>query len=72
MYKYNFPNNSQTNNMKEGDIMKSENKKIYSEENFLANGTKVQNQKVAKNSFNTSIEEPALNESGIEAKKKGF
>lgn len=51
--------------------MKNQNKKVYSKENYLANGTKTQNQ-WAKNRYNTTVEEPALNESGIEAKKKGF
>ena len=37
----------------------------------LKNDTKSQNQ-WAKNRQNTSIEEPGINESGIEAKKKGF
>ena len=47
------------------------NKKVYSKSNYLKNGFKTQNQ-YAKNSFNTSIEEPGINESGIEAKEKGF
>lgn len=47
------------------------NKKVYSKRNYLKNGSKTQNQ-YAKNSFNTSIEEPGINESGIEAKEKGF
>ena len=51
--------------------MKNQNEKVYSKENFLKNGTKTQNQ-WAKNKYNTTVEEPALNESGIEAKKKGF
>lgn len=51
--------------------MKNNNKKDYTKENFLRNGAKTQNQ-YAKNSFNTTIEEPALNESGVEAKKRGF
>ena len=51
--------------------MKYANEKIYSKENYLRNGHKSQNQ-YAKNSFNTSIEEPGINESGLEAKKKGF
>ena len=37
--------------------------------NYLANGHKTQ---WAKNHINTSIEEPGINESGIEAKKRGF
>ena len=51
--------------------MDSENKKYFTKENYLKNGSKTQNQ-WAKNKLNTTIEEPALNESGIEAKKKGF
>ena len=51
--------------------MKSENKKVHSEKNYLKNGSKTQNQ-YAKSSFNTTIEEPELNESGVEAKKRGF
>ncbi|AUO15618.1 hypothetical protein [Clostridium taeniosporum] len=51
--------------------MKNDNKKTYSKDNFLRNGTKSQNQ-YAKSSFNTTIEEPGLNKSGIEAKKRGF
>lgn len=51
--------------------MDSQHKRVYSKENYLKNGVKTQNQ-FAKSSFYTSIEEPALNESGIEAKKNGF
>lgn len=51
--------------------MKTKNKKDYSKENYLSNGNKTQNQ-WSKNHINTSIEEPGINESGIEAKKKGF
>ncbi|ELC8442797.1 hypothetical protein [Clostridium sp. LIBA-8841] len=51
--------------------MKSINKKVYTKEKYLANGNKTQNQ-WSKNHLNTTIEEPALNESGIEAKKRGF
>lgn len=51
--------------------MKNNNNRDYSKENVLRNGSKTQGQ-YAKNSFNTTIEEPALNESGVEAKKKGF
>ena len=51
--------------------MKNNNRKDYDRKSFLRNGSKTQNQ-YAKNSFNTTIEEPALNESGIEAKKRGF
>lgn len=51
--------------------MKYRNKKQYSKDNYLKNGTKTQNQ-YAKSSFNTTVEEPGINESGIIAKKKGF
>ncbi|WP_321833778.1 hypothetical protein [Clostridium butyricum] len=51
--------------------MQNNNKRNYSKENFLRNGNKSQGQ-YAKNSFNTSIEEPGINESGVIAKKNGF
>lgn len=51
--------------------MRYSNKKDYSKTNFLRNGNKTQNQ-YGKSSFNTTIEEPAKNESGIEAEKRGF
>ena len=51
--------------------MNNNNKRNYSKDNYLRNSTKTQNQ-YAKSSFNTTIEEPALNESGVEAKKRGF
>lgn len=51
--------------------MNTKNYRHYSKENYLANGNKTQNQ-YAKNSFNTIVKEPGINESGIEAKKKGF
>ena len=47
------------------------NRREYTKENYLKNGTKAQNNN-PKNKYVTTIEEPALNESGIEAKKKGF
>lgn len=47
------------------------NKREYTKENYLRNGEKTQNQH-SKNSFNATIEEPGINESGIIAKKKGF
>ena len=52
-------------------MKKYNNKREYSKENFLKNGTKTQGQ-FAKSSFNTTIEEPGINESGLEAKKRGF
>ena len=51
--------------------MDSKNRKEYSKANYLKNGNKSQGQ-YAKNSFNTTIQEPALNESGLDAKKRGF
>ena len=51
--------------------MQNNNKRNYSKENVLRNGSKSQNQ-VSKNSFTNTIETPAMNESGIEAKKRGF
>ena len=51
--------------------MKNNNRRDYSKENYLRNGSKSQEQ-FSKNSFNTTIEEPALNESGLDAKKRGF
>ena len=47
------------------------NKREYTKENYLRNGLKSQNNN-PKNKYVTTIEEPAQNESGIEAKKKGF
>lgn len=51
--------------------MKNDNIKTYSKENALRNTVKTQNQ-YTKNSFNTTTEEPALNSSGVDAKKRGF
>lgn len=51
--------------------MKSQKEREFTKENYLKNGNKTQHQ-YAKSSFNTTIEEPALNESGIMAKKRGF
>lgn len=51
--------------------MKNNNNKDYSKSNFLRNGNKTQNQ-YSKSSFNTTIEKPEKNESGIEAEKRGF
>ena len=53
------------------EIMQNNNKRDYSKKNYLRNGSKSQGQ-YAKNSFNTSIEEPGINESGEIAKKNGF
>ncbi|WMJ79724.1 hypothetical protein RBU49_12715 [Clostridium sp. MB40-C1] len=51
--------------------MKKEHEKEWTKGNFLANGVKTQNQ-WAKNKLNTTVKEPGINESGIEAKKKGY
>jgi len=51
--------------------MKNDNRKTHSKENTLRNGTKTQNQH-ANSHYNFTTEEPALNESGVEAKKRGF
>lgn len=51
--------------------MDSQNHREYSRENYKKNGTKSQGQ-YAKSSFNTTIEKPGINDSGLEAKKKGF
>lgn len=47
------------------------NRREYTKENYLKNGSKTQNNN-PKNKYVTTIEEPALNKSGIEAKEKGF
>lgn len=51
--------------------MKSKNKREATEANYLSNEIKTE-QPMSKNSFVSTIQNPALNESGIEAKKKGF
>lgn len=51
--------------------LENNNKRDYTKENYLRNGTKTQNQ-YAKNSINNLVEEPALNKSGEEAKRRGF
>jgi len=51
--------------------MKNDNKKTHSKENYLRNGSKTQNQS-ANGHYKFTTEEPALNESGVEAKKRGF
>ena len=47
------------------------NRRDYTKENYLKNGVKSQNNN-PKNKYVTTIEEQALNESRIEAKKKAF
>lgn len=51
--------------------MKNDNKRTHSKENVLRNGTKIQNQS-SNSSYNFTIKEPGINESGEEAKKRGF
>lgn len=51
--------------------MNSKNKRQMEEANYLVNEVKTE-QPMSKNSFVSTIQSPALNESGIEAKKKGF
>jgi hypothetical protein len=51
--------------------VKKHNKREWTKENYKANGHRTQNQR-AQNSFNTTIEEPGTNESGEEAKRRGF
>lgn len=51
--------------------MKYANKRLFTKENYLRNGFKSEDQ-YAKSSFNTTIKQPGINESGIEAKKRGF
>ncbi|SUY47544.1 Uncharacterised protein [Clostridium putrefaciens] len=51
--------------------MNKKDKKEWSKENYLANGHKTQNQ-WAKNKLATTVEEPGINESGLEAKRKGY
>lgn len=48
---------------------REEDKRKYKKENYLRNGNKSQGQ-YAQSSFNTTIEEPGTNESGIVAKKR--
>lgn len=51
--------------------MKSKNKREMSKKNYLVNEVKT-DEPMSKNSFVSTIQSPVLNESGIEAKKKGF
>ena len=51
--------------------MQNNNKRDYSKKEYLRNGTKTQNQ-ASKNQFVNTVEQPRMNESGMEAKKKGF
>lgn len=51
--------------------MKYDNERNYSKENVLRNGTKTQGQ-YAKSSFNTTIEKPGINESGLMLRREDF
>lgn len=51
--------------------MENNNNRDYSKKSYLRNGNKSQGQ-YSKSSFNTTIENPGINESGVEAKKRGF
>ena len=51
--------------------MDTQNHREYDKKNYLKNGNKSQGQ-YSKSSFNTTLEKPGINESGLEAKKKGF
>ena len=66
----NSTNNKYANN-KGDDIMENNNKRDYTKSNSLRNGNKSEGQ-YGKSSFNNTIEQPALNKSGLEAKKRGF
>lgn len=50
---------------------REDDKRKYTKENYLRNGSKSQGQ-YAQSSFNTTIEEPGMNDSGIVAKKNGY
>ncbi len=50
---------------------REEDKRKFTKENYIHNGNKTQGQ-YAQSSFNTTIEEPGTNESGIVAKKNGY
>lgn len=66
----NYRNNIYVNK-KGDDFMENNNKKDHTKSNYLRNGNKSQGQ-YGKSSFNNTIEQPGINESGIEAKKRGF
>lgn len=51
--------------------MQNNNKRDYSKKEYLRNGTKSEDH-VSKNQFVNTVEKPGMNESGMEAKKKGF
>lgn len=56
---------------KEMIFLQNNNRRDFSKSNGLRNGSKTQGQ-YGKSSFNTTIEQPKINESGMEAKKRGF
>ncbi len=51
--------------------MKYANERIYSKTNYNANGSK-HPKRWSKNTFTTTTKQPGINESGIEAKNRGF
>lgn len=51
--------------------MENNNRRDFTKSNGLRQGNKTQGQ-YGKSSYNTTIEQPGINESGIEAKKRGF
>lgn len=53
------------------DFMDNNNNKDYSKSNYLRNGNKTQGQ-YGKSSYNTTIKRPGINESGLEAERRGF
>ena len=50
--------------------MDNNNNRDYNKKDYLRNGVKSQGQ--YGSSFNTTVEKPGINESGVEAKKRGF
>ena len=51
--------------------MKNDNKRTYSKRKLFEKWNK-DTKSICKNSFNNNVQEPALNESGEEAKRRGF
>lgn len=51
--------------------MKTQKKRELTEEDYLKNSVKTQNNG-SKNKVNTTIETPGINNSGIEAKRNGW
>ena len=52
-------------------FMKRENNRSFEDLNYMKKGSRTQNQ-FSKNQIVKTIEQPAKNESGIEAEMKGF